>query len=89
MPTRSTSMLNSSGPVFGTPSYPSPLDRIRTSKKNLCLSVDLSQSMPEQKSVFNCSLPEIWREMEGKNNRIKEEEVEEGEGQWTGKVFIF
>ena len=45
--------------------------------------------MPEQKSVFNCSLPEIWREMEGKNNRIKEEEVEEGEGQWTGKVFIF
>ena len=87
MPTRCVSLLNSSGPIFGTPSHPSPLDRIRTSKKNLFSSVELSQSMPDQKHLMNRSLPEIWREMKGKTEGIKEE----GDGdikdqQWTGGV---
>ena len=86
MPARSTSMLNSSGPVFGTPSYPSPLDRIRTSKRNLFSNVDLSQSMPDQRAVMNRSLPEIWRNMEGVNSKINEEDPDKREEQWTGIV---
>ena len=90
MPTRSVSMLNSSGPIFGTPSHPSPLDRIRTSKKNLFSSVELSQSMPDQRCLMNQSLPEIWREMKGISKEIKEEEGEEDiqDEQWTGEVVI-
>lgn len=86
MPIRSSSLLNASGPIFGTP-HSSPLDRIRTSKKNLFSSVDLSQSMPEHKNLLNRSLPEIWREMEGKNKRIKEEDAEAKGEQWTGNVL--
>ena len=43
--------------------------------------------MPDQKHLMNRSLPEIWREMKGKTEGIKEE----GDGdikdqQWTGGV---
>ena len=90
MPTRCVSMLNASGPIFGTPSHPSPLDRIRTSKKNLFSSVELSQSMPDQKCLMNRSLPEIWREMKGKNEGIKEEDSDGDvkDEQWTGVVVL-
>ena len=87
MPTRCASMLNSSGPIFSTMSHPSPLDRIRTSKKALFSSVELSHSMPDQKCLMNRSLPEIWRELKGKNEGIKEEE-DDGDTkdeQWTGR----
>ena len=87
MPTRCVSMLDSSGPVFGTPSYPSPLDKIRTSKKNLFSSVELGQSLPDQKCLMNRSLPEIWRDIKSKNDEIiEEEDGEVKDEQWTGVV---
>lgn len=87
MSSRCASVLNSSGPIFGTPSHPSPLDRIRTSKKNLFSSVELSHSMPDQKCLMNRSLPEIWHDLKGKNDEIKEEEAdnEVHDEQWTGR----
>lgn len=88
MPTRCTSMFNSSGPTFGTPSHPSPLDRIRTSKKNLFSSVELTQSMPKQNRLINRSLPEIRHEDKGMREVIKEEERindDVKDEQWTGK----